>query len=82
MDQDGRQSGYDCALLRAVAERVPVPVIASGGAGEPAHLLAALTEGYADAVLAASIFHYRTHTIAEVKAYLARHGVPMRHGPA
>ncbi|MGQ9780241.1 MAG: imidazole glycerol phosphate synthase subunit HisF [Bacillota bacterium] len=78
MDQDGRRSGYDCALLRAVATEVPVPVIASGGAGEPAHLLAALTEGRADAVLAASIFHYRQYRIREIKDYLAAHGVPVR----
>jgi len=78
MDRDGQLSGYDCALTRAIAERVPVPVIASGGAGELAHLLEALTVGRADAVLAASIFHYRQHTIAEVKAYLAAHGVAIR----
>ncbi len=80
MDQDGMQQGYDCDLIRAVSEQVPVPVIASGGAGEPAHLLAALTAGKADAVLAASIFHYRRYSIAAVKAYLAAHGVPVR-GP-
>ena len=78
MDQDGQQQGYDCELLRAVSTRVPVPVIASGGAGELSHLLAALTDGQADAVLAATIFHYRRHSVAEVKAYLAAHGVPVR----
>jgi len=78
MDQDGQQQGYDCELLRAVSTRVPVPVIASGGAGELSHLLAALTDGQADAVLAATIFHYRRHSVAEVKAYLAAHGVPIR----
>ena len=78
MDQDGQQQGYDCSLLRAVSTRVPVPVIASGGAGELSHLLAALTDGQADAVLAATIFHYRRHSVAEVKAYLAAHGVPIR----
>jgi imidazole glycerol-phosphate synthase subunit HisF len=78
MDQDGQQHGYDCALLREVSETVPVPVIASGGAGEPAHLLAGLVDGKADAVLAASIFHYRTHSIAEVKKYLAEAGVAIR----
>ena len=78
MDQDGQQQGYDCELLRAVSTRVPVPVIASGGAGELSHLVAALTDGQADAVLAATIFHYRRHSVAEVKAYLAAHGVPVR----
>mgnify|MGYP005840648331 CR=1 FL=1 len=78
MDRDGRRTGYDCGLLRAVSTRVPVPVIASGGAGEPAHLLAALTEGQADAVLAASIFHYHRYRIREVKEFLASHGVPVR----
>ncbi|MGE5598098.1 MAG: imidazole glycerol phosphate synthase subunit HisF [Bacteroidota bacterium] len=78
MDRDGRTSGYDCALLRAVAERVPVPVIASGGAGEPAHLLSALTEGRADAVLAATIFHFHAYRIPQVKEYLAARGVPVR----
>ncbi|MGE5527622.1 MAG: imidazole glycerol phosphate synthase subunit HisF [Patescibacteria group bacterium] len=78
MDQDGVQGGYDCALTSAVAEAVPVPVIASGGAGGPEHMLAALTEGRADAVLAASIFHYRRHSIAGVKRYLREHGVPVR----
>ncbi|MGE5551114.1 MAG: imidazole glycerol phosphate synthase subunit HisF [Bacteroidota bacterium] len=78
MDQDGAQTGYDCALLAAVSTRVPVPVIASGGAGEPAHVLAALTEGRADAVLAASIFHYRQHSVGAVKDFLAAHGVPVR----
>ncbi|MBI3979442.1 MAG: imidazole glycerol phosphate synthase subunit HisF [Chloroflexi bacterium] len=78
MDTDGRQTGYDLALNRAVSQAVQVPVIASGGAGEPVHLLQALTEGYADAVLAASIFHYRTYTIADVKRYLADHGVAVR----
>ena len=78
MDQDGVQAGYDCALTSAVSRRVPVPVIASGGAGEPAHLLAALTLGCADAVLAASIFHYHRHSVGEVKSYLAANGVPVR----
>ncbi len=78
MDRDGQKSGYDCRLLRAVSERVPVPVIASGGAGEPAHLLAALSEGRADAILAASIFHYGEYGIDKVKTYLAAHGVPVR----
>ena len=67
--------------LRAISERVGVPVIASGGAGEPAHLLSALRDGKADAVLAASIFHFGTYTVGAVKTYLAEHGVPMRLPP-
>ena len=65
-------------MTRAVAEAVDVPVVASGGAGNPEHLRAALFEGGADAALAASIFHYGEYTIAETKVYLARHGVPVR----
>jgi len=78
MDADGTTNGYDIPLTRAVSEAVSVPVIASGGAGKPEHLLKAITEGKADAVLAASIFHFGTHRIGEVKAYLAEHGVPVR----
>jgi cyclase len=78
MDADGTQDGYDLALTAAVSNAVPIPVIASGGAGRPEHLLAAVTTGRADAALAASIFHYGTYRIADVKAYLAREGVPMR----
>jgi len=78
MDADGTTNGYDIALTRAVSEAVSVPVIASGGAGKPEHLLEAITEGKADAVLAASIFHFGTHRIGEVKAYLAANGVPVR----
>ena len=78
MDQDGTRSGYDIPLTRAVAEAVGVPVIASGGAGSLEHLRAALAEGKADAALAASIFHFRQHTIQEAKAYLAKHGIPVR----
>lgn len=78
MDRDGTQAGYDLALLRRLVERVPVPVIASGGAGTLDHLAAALTEGCADAVLAASIFHFRTYTIPEAKAHLAALGIPVR----
>jgi len=78
MDRDGTRDGYDIALTRAVADRVGIPVIASGGVGTLDHLLAGLTEGGADAVLAASIFHYREHTVAEAKEYLRRHGVPVR----
>jgi cyclase len=78
MDCDGTQAGYDVELTRAVSDTVGVPVIASGGAGSLEHLHEALERGRADAVLAASIFHYRTHTIAEAKTYLARRGVPVR----
>src|SRR5438876_5699612 len=78
MDADGTRNGYDLPMTRAVADAVEVPVVASGGAGEPEHLRAALTEGGASAALAASIFHYREFSIAQTKAYLARHGVPVR----
>jgi cyclase len=78
MNTDGTRRGYDIPLTRAVSEAVSVPVIASGGAGEPKHMLDAITEGKADAVLAASIFHFGTHRIGEVKSYLAEHGVPVR----
>lgn len=78
MDTDGHQSGYDIPMLRAIGEAVPVPVIASGGAGSPAHMAEALTGGLADAVLAASIFHFGTYSIRQVKAELAAAGLPMR----
>lgn len=78
MDCDGTKAGYDVVLTRAIADAVGVPVIASGGAGTLEHLRAALQEGGADAALAASIFHYRQHTIREAKEYLAKHGVPVR----
>jgi len=78
MDADGTQDGYDIGLTRAVADAVPVPVIASGGAGTPEHLYDAIAEGRADAVLAASIFHFGTYRIRQVKQYLAERGVPVR----
>jgi imidazole glycerol-phosphate synthase subunit HisF len=78
MDRDGTREGYDIALTRAVAERVSVPVIASGGVGNLEHLRAGLVEGGADAALAASIFHDGEHTIGEAKTYLHRHGVRVR----
>jgi len=78
MDTDGHLTGYDLPLTRAVSEAVEVPVIASGGAGEPRHLADALIEGKADAVLAASIFHFGTYSIREVKEQLAALGIPMR----
>jgi cyclase len=79
MDRDGTNDGYDLALTRAVAEAVGVPVIASGGAGEPDHLVAAVEAG-ADAVLCASIFHYGRHSVPEVKTRLAEAGVAIRSG--
>lgn len=78
MDADGTRSGYDLALLRAISDTVDVPVIASGGAGSLEHMLAGLVEGHADAVLAASIFHFGEYSVADVKRYLADHGVPVR----
>jgi len=78
MDADGTCGGYDIELTSAVAASVPVPVIASGGAGELAHLSDVLQRGSADAVLAASIFHFGTYTIAEAKAFLASQGVAVR----
>ncbi len=78
MDEDGQKNGYDLALTRAVSEAVSVPVIASGGAGNLTHLRDALIEGKADAVLAASIFHFKEHTIKEAKEYLTGEGIPMR----
>jgi imidazole glycerol-phosphate synthase subunit HisF len=78
IDRDGTQSGFDTDLLRAITSAVTVPVIASGGAAGPADFVAAVTEGGADAVLAASIFHRRIHSIAEVKAAMAAAGLPVR----
>ena len=78
MDADGTKAGYDLALTRAVSEAVPVPVIASGGAGTLDHMVAALTEGKADAVLAASIFHFGEFTIPQTKEYLRNKGVEVR----
>lgn len=78
IDRDGTRSGFDIDLLRAVTSRVTVPVVASGGAGSPSDMTAALLEGGADAVLAASIFHRDIHSIAAVKADMAAAGVPVR----
>ncbi|MGC8827788.1 MAG: imidazole glycerol phosphate synthase subunit HisF [Anaerolineae bacterium] len=78
MDTDGTQDGYDIPLTRAVAEAVSIPVVASGGAGRLEHFHEVLTAGGADAALAASLFHYRTLSIGQVKRYLAEHGVPVR----
>lgn len=78
MDCDGTKGGYDIALTRAVADAVSVPVIASGGAGTLEHFCEALTDGGADAALAASLFHYKELEIGQVKDYLAQNGVPVR----
>ena len=78
MDRDGTKAGYDIPLTRAVAEAVRIPVIASGGAGELAHFARALTDGKADAVLAASLFHFGELTVGQVKAYLDQQGVAVR----
>ncbi len=78
MDADGTCGGYDLELTRAVSEAVGIPVIASGGAGELQHLADVLRDGRADAVLAASIFHFGKHTVAEAKEYLASQGLPVR----
>ena len=78
MDKDGTKSGYDIELLQAISSSVPVPVVASGGVGNLDHLVQGLSEGEADAVLAASIFHHGTHTVGEAKQYLRDHGVTVR----
>ncbi|MBQ2745431.1 MAG: imidazole glycerol phosphate synthase subunit HisF [Lachnospiraceae bacterium] len=78
MDCDGTKNGYDVELTRAVADRVSIPVIASGGAGTMEHFYDALTEGRADAVLAASLFHYKEMEICDLKSYLAGKGIPVR----
>ncbi len=78
MDRDGTSDGFDLELTRAVSDEIPIPVIASGGVGELTHLAEGITEGGADAVLAASIFHYGRHTIAEAKQAMADAGVDVR----
>jgi cyclase len=78
MDADGQKTGYDLPLLAAVSAAVNVPVVASGGAGTPEHMFDALASGRADAVLAASVFHFGELRVSQVKAYLAEHGVPVR----
>ncbi len=80
MDADGTKAGYDIALTRAVSEAVSIPVIASGGAGSIEHMADVLREGKADAVLAASIFHFGEYTVGDVKRYLAGQGLPVRSG--
>ena len=81
MDRDGAKIGYDLGLTRAVADAVRVPVIASGGVGDLDHLVAGVKQGHAAAVLAASIFHFGTYTIAEAKLHMASAGLPMRLDP-
>ncbi|ADZ68452.1 imidazole glycerol phosphate synthase subunit HisF [Polymorphum gilvum] len=78
MDRDGTKAGYNIALTRAIADAVPVPVIASGGVGTLDHLVEGIRDGHATAVLAASIFHFGTYTIHEAKAHMAAAGIPMR----
>ena len=78
MDADGTKNGYDLGLTRAVSEAVGVPVIASGGAGNLQHLVEAVTDGKADAVLAASIFHFGEFTIGQAKSYMKERGVVVR----
>jgi cyclase len=78
MDRDGTGEGYDVALLRAVSETTDVPLVASGGAGEPAHFAEAILEGHADAVLGASRFHFEELSIRRVKEYLAGRRIPVR----
>jgi cyclase len=78
MDTDGVQDGFDCALTRAISRATKIPVIASGGAGKPEHFIRVLTEGEADAALAASIFHYGTYTVDELKEHLEKAGIPVR----
>jgi cyclase len=81
MDADGTKEGYDVELTRAVADAVPIPVIASGGAGTPEHIREVVVDGRADAALLASITHYRELTIEEIKKYLAQHDIPVRFEP-
>jgi cyclase len=78
MDRDGTRSGFDLALTRAVSDAVPIPVIASGGVGGLQDLANGIKEGHADAVLAASIFHYGQHTVQEAKRFMAEQGIAMR----
>jgi cyclase len=78
MDTDGHLDGYDVPLTRAISDAVDVPVIASGGCGTPQHMVDAVVDGRADAVLAASIFHYGTYRIRDVKRYMAEKGLPVR----
>jgi cyclase len=78
MDTDGHRNGYDIPLTRAISDAVEVPVIASGGCGTPQHMVDVIEQGHADAVLAASIFHFGEYSIGETKRCLAAHGLPAR----
>ena len=78
MDRDGTYAGYDLPITRKLSEELDIPIIASGGVGSPRHIYEGFTEGKADAALAASIFHFREHTIGEVKEYLRERDVPVR----
>jgi cyclase len=78
MDRDGTKDGYDLALIRTIADRVDVPVVASGGVGSVADLVAGIVEGHASAVLAASIFHFGEVSVAQAHAALASAGIPVR----
>jgi cyclase len=78
MDRDGTNDGYDIELTRAVADAVPVPVIASGGVGTLGHMVEGVRDGHATAVLAASIFHFGQHSVREAKEFMAKAGLPMR----
>ena len=81
MDRDGTRSGFDIALTRAVADAIPVPVIASGGVGTLQHMVEGIRDGHATAVLAASIFHFGQHSVREAKEFMAAAGLPMRLDP-
>jgi cyclase len=78
MDRDGTKNGFDLGVTRAISDAVPVPVIASGGVGSLQHLVDGVTQGRADAVLAASIFHFREYTIPQAKAYMQERGIEVR----
>jgi cyclase len=78
MDADGTKAGYDLELTAAISDAISIPVIASGGAGNLDHMVEVLEKGKADAVLAASIFHFGEYTVGQVKEYLGEHGVPVR----
>jgi len=78
MDRDGTQSGFDLELTRAISDAVGIPVIASGGVGSLQHLADGITQGRADAVLAASIFHFGQHTVGQAKRFMATQGIPVR----
>jgi cyclase len=78
IDRDGTKAGFDCPLTAAVSQAVPIPVIASGGAGSPEHFAEVFSDGRADAALAASIFHFSEHAVSDLKQFLAARGVPMR----